>query len=240
MANYKLKGIILKRTNLNEADRILTIFTDKLGKIKTIAKGIRKQHSHLAGHLEPFCLTNLVIAKGRNLDIIIEAETIECFYDLRNNLKQTNASYYLSEVIDNFTVEHESHPDIFLLLLNVLNHTNDIKQDLLLAYFELNLLSNVGFLPELYKCLVCRKKLHPGINYFDYQGGGLVCSGCSKNGQRISDEGVKLLRIMRDKNLETLKKLKIKPQTILEVTKVIRLYLKHVHDKDLKSQRFLD
>ena len=70
MGTYKTRGIIIKRSNYSEADRILTIYTEKLGKIRVNAKGIRKIKSKLAGSLEPFCLTDFVIAEGRNLDIV--------------------------------------------------------------------------------------------------------------------------------------------------------------------------
>ncbi|MFA6492884.1 MAG: DNA repair protein RecO, partial [Patescibacteria group bacterium] len=96
--NYKTRGIILKRTNLNEADRILTIFTENNGRIKAVAKGIRKTLSKLAGHLELFCLTDFVIAEGRNLDTITAAETQKCFINLRGDLESTNVAYYLAEI----------------------------------------------------------------------------------------------------------------------------------------------
>ena len=92
---YKSRGIVLRRTNLGEADRILTILTEKFGLIRVVAKGVRKTLSHLAGHLEPFCVAEFLIAEGRNLDIITGAEIQKCHLNLRSQLETTQTAYYL-------------------------------------------------------------------------------------------------------------------------------------------------
>ncbi len=238
MANYKVKGIVLKRSNLGEADRILTIFTDKLGKIKAIGKGIRKQMSRSAGHLEPFCLSNLVIAEGKSLDIITEAETIECFYYLRNKLELTNLSCYLAEIIDKLTVEHEKHPDVFELFLEALRNVNQIENNLLIAYFESKLLSDLGFRPELKQCIKCHKKLGE-INYFDYTDGGIVCQNCSSSGEKITNNAIKLLRIFHKSNIENIKKIKIDKKIVNEVKLISQKYIDYISGQEFKSRRFV-
>jgi len=237
MAKYKLKGIILKRTNLGEADRILTIFTDKMGKIRALGKGIRKTNSHLGGHLEPFCLANLVVAEGRNLDIITEAEIIECFFSLRNNLKSTHISYYLAEAIDKLTNEHEKHEDIFALLLEVLKNVG-FNDDLLLAFFELKLLAKLGFKPELNRCLICHRQLSK-TNFFDFAEGGLVCDQCPQNGVKISPNAIKLLRLFVEDDFAYLKKVRISPATQKEVRQITQNYLDYISGQEFKSRRFI-
>ena len=113
---YKTPGIILRRKNLAEADRILTIFTQKRGKVKAVAKGVRWLKSHLAGHLELFCLSDLILAEGKNLDTIIGAELIKSYPKLRADLARTNQAYYLAEITDKLTVEADPHSEIFQLL----------------------------------------------------------------------------------------------------------------------------
>lgn len=238
MANYKLKGIILKRTNFGEADRILTIFSDKLGKICAIGKGIRKQNSRLGGHLEPFCLGNLVIAEGRNLDIITEAEIIECFFDIRNNLNSTHISYYLAEAVDKLTGEHEKHQEVFDLLLEVLNNVGQINDDLLIAYFESKLLSELGFRPELNHCIKCHNKLSK-INYFDYVDGGAVCQHCSSSGEKITNNAIKLFRIFHKSNIENIKNIKLDNEIRKEVRIISQKYIDYISQQEFKSRRFL-
>ncbi len=240
MANFKVRGIILKRSNFGEADRILTIFTDKLGKIRALGKGIRKQNSRLGGSLEPFCLGNLVIAEGRNLDIITEAEILECFFELRNNLKSTNLSYYLAEVVDKLTAEHEKHLEVYELLLEVLNNINRVDEKILLSYFELNFLAAVGYYPELDKCLTCSEKILPKDNYFDFNEGGLVCGAChERSGQSISQTSIKLLRLFLNNDLRVIRRIKLKKKEIEEISSVTENYLKHIHQFDFNSRRFL-
>jgi DNA repair protein RecO (recombination protein O) len=238
VANYKTKGIILKRSNFGEADRILTIYTDNHGKIKAIGKGIRKQNSRLGGHLEPFCLADFVIAEGRNLDIVTEAEIIECFFDLRNNLKSTHISYYLAEAIDKLTAEHEKHKEVFDLLLEVLENLSFVNEDLLLSYFELNLLSEIGFHPVLKNCLQCHRPLGK-INYFNLTEGGLVCNNCPENGIKISTDAIKLLRLLLEKNLQSFKKIRIPTSIQEEVRNVTQKYLDYISGQKFNSRRFL-
>lgn len=239
MANYKAKGIILKRSNFGEADRLLTIFTDRFGKIKAIAKGIRKQSSKLSGHLEPFCLSSLVIAEGRNFDIITESEIINCYFSLRNDLSQTNISYYISELVDKFTAEKEKHEDIFELLKKTLENINISNKEILLPYFELNILAAAGFYPELHKCLKCSQKITMGENYFDFEEGGLVCGDCKSRGQKVSDEGVKLLRLFLKHDISVINRIKLSEKQEKELGEIVKKYLKHIHQFEFNSSRFI-
>ena len=235
---YKTKGIILKRTNLGEADRILTIFTEKKGKVKAIAKGVRKTLSKLAGHLEPFCLTNFVIAEGRNLDTITDAEIVKCFIRLRSNLASTNTAYYIGEVIEGLTAENEAHPEVLHLLEQVLEHVDNGKDKLLRTYFEINLLSKSGFRPELKNCVRCGKKILPNGNYYNFRDGGLTCGNCGGE-KRISNEAIKVLRLFLQHKISLIQKIKTKKELALEVEDLTSTYLEYISQKEFKSKRFL-
>jgi len=134
MATFKTKGIILKRTNLGEADRILTIYTKDFGKIKVVGKGVRKIKSKLAGNLELFCLDDLMIAEGKSLDIICGAVTEKCFFNLRNDLKATHTAYYLADVIDKLSDENEPHQEVYNLLDNLLEEINGENAEILTVF----------------------------------------------------------------------------------------------------------
>jgi len=240
---FKTKGIILKRTNLGEADRILTIFTEKQGKIKAIAKGIRKTLSRLAGHLEPFCLVNLQIAEGRNLDIVTEAETIKCFIKLRGNLRATHQAYYLAEIIEKMTAEGEKHLAIFDLLEQVLEHLDNGKNKLLLSYFEINFLAESGFAPELYKCISCGRKLQPDENYFSFRQGGIVCARCFKanfDAKKITARAVKILRLFLKQRISVIQKIQTDKKLVQEIEEIASTYIEHIAQKEFKSKRFLE
>lgn len=239
MANYKAKGIILKRSNFGEADRLLVIFTSQKGKIRVIAKGARRQNSRLGGHLELFCLSNLVIAEGRNLDIITEAEIIDSYINIRNNLKTANALYYLAEIVDKLTFEQETHDDIFELLKDTIIRINENKMSLSLPYFEINFLKTIGYEPELGKCLKCLKIVEPKDNSFDLEEGGLVCGSCGSYAEKISDEAIKILRLFLSEEIKILDRLNLDNNLIIEIEKTTKNYIRHVHQDEFKSRRFV-
>lgn len=235
---YKTRGIILRRTNLGEADRIITILTEKFGKVRVVAKGVRKTLSKMAGHLEPFCLTNLHFAEGRNLDVIIGAEVEKCFFNLRSDLAKTNTCFYLAEVIDKMVEEREPHKEIFNLLDSTLDHINELDEPVLISYFEINFLAEMGFKPELHECLVCQSKIEPGENNFDFARGGLVCPSCA-SGRPISDEAIKLIRLFLKHRFSDIRKIKLNADLIKEIQGLTSYYLKQIHQKDFKSEKYL-
>lgn len=147
--NYKAEGVVLKRVNFGEKDRILTVFTKNLGKITLVAKGIRNIHSKKAPHLELFTHVSFFAAKGKNIDIVTEAYTIETFPYLRKNLEKVAYTYSIIEVLDRLCAERQEHKNIFELLLITLRKINedratDVKK--IVDEFILSTLWNLGFL----------------------------------------------------------------------------------------------
>lgn len=235
---FKTKGIVLRRTNLGEADRILTILTEKYGLIRAVAKGVRKTLSHLAGHLEPFCVADFLIAEGRNLDIIAGADVKKCHLTLRGNLESTQTAFYLAEIIDRMLPEREKHPEIFELLDETLEHLNSAPGKLLISYFELNFLASIGYHPELEKCVRCQAKLSDKNNHFDFEAGGIKCEKCD-GGRLISQDAIKALRLFLKHRLSTIQKIKTNKKLTKEISDTTSDYLRHINQKEFKSKRFL-
>jgi len=147
---YKATSIVIKRINYSEADKIVTIFTKEYGKIRILAKGIRKIHSRKASQLELFSFVQLSLAKSKFLDIVTEVEAYELFPKIRNNLKTVAYAYELIEIIDKLCPEQEVHKklfDLFLETLRALNKEDDKDNALLLEKFKLQAIWNLGFLP---------------------------------------------------------------------------------------------
>jgi hypothetical protein len=113
--------VILKRMDLGEADRIVTLFSRDEGKIRAVAKGVRRTTSRSAGHLEPFTLSDVLFAVGRELDVISQADTLEAFRTLRENLELTTHAYYLAEVVDLLTEDHLENRAVFDTLVEGLH-----------------------------------------------------------------------------------------------------------------------
>jgi len=145
VSSYKTEGIILKRINYGEADRILTIYTKHYGKIKAIAKGVRKITSRKGGNLELFNHCVLFLAEGKNLDILTEAQVINSFSRLSKDLEKTAAAFYLVELVDQLTPERQANRQVFDLLVQTLNQLSECQTDKLIANFEIKLLRLLGF-----------------------------------------------------------------------------------------------
>src|SRR5438876_10127095 len=96
---YRTPAVVLKRMDLGEADRILTFYSRDIGKLRAVAKGIRRSTSRSAGHLEPFTLTDVLFAVGRELDVVSQADTLEAFRQVREDLVLASHAYYLAEVV---------------------------------------------------------------------------------------------------------------------------------------------
>lgn len=148
--SFKTEGIILKRTNYGEADRILTIYTSHHGKIRAMAKGVRKLQSRKAGSLELFNHATLFLIKGKNLDLVTEAQTINLFKSLRKNLIKVGIAYYLCELVDKLTPDNQPHEAVFELLKETFKKIGLKENKILVREFEEELLHELGFgVPEV-------------------------------------------------------------------------------------------
>src|SRR5512143_152807 len=119
--SFRAESIVLRHSDWGEADRLLVLYTREQGKVRAIAKGARKLTSRKAGHIEPFTHVTLQLAKGRDLLIVTQAETINAFLQVRDDLVKTGYAAYILELLDRFTYEEEgSNPSLFRLLLETL------------------------------------------------------------------------------------------------------------------------
>lgn len=144
MRSFQTEGIVLKRKNLGEADRLLTVFTKKHGKIKILAKGVRHIKSRRSPNIELFNLVTLFVHKGRTFNILTEAQAINTFQNVRKNLELVGLAYYCCELIDGLCAEEQPHPKVYDLLIATLNELDHG----LIQKFETTLLSELGFLTQ--------------------------------------------------------------------------------------------
>ncbi|MCS6911433.1 MAG: DNA repair protein RecO, partial [Anaerolineales bacterium] len=117
---YRTEAIVLRRKDIGEADRILTLLTPERGKVRVVAKGIRKPRSRKAGHLELFTRTHLLIAAGRDLDIVTQAQLADAHQPIREDLVRGAYAAYAVELMDRFTPEQQESPELYNLLAAML------------------------------------------------------------------------------------------------------------------------
>jgi len=157
--SIRTEGIVLRRRDFGESDRILVLFTKKMGRVSVIAKGARKPSSKISGHLELFMRSSFLISRGRNLHILTQAEMIEDFEPLRKDLSGIGTGSYVVELVDSVTYEEGSNVKLYDLLVSTLDSLSTGKDPgIIIRYYELHLLDLVGFRPELFVCVECGKK----------------------------------------------------------------------------------
>jgi DNA repair protein RecO (recombination protein O) len=150
MNSYKTEGIVIKRRNYGEADKILTIFTKRHGKLQVKAPGIRRITSRRSAHVELLNYTAISLYHGKNLPVLTEAKTIEPFSDIKNDLKKVSSAYHVCELIDNLCPDNQENWEVFTLLNDTLRLI--IKTDRLeevIRGFELKILVELGFLKPI-------------------------------------------------------------------------------------------
>ncbi len=249
---YRVEAIILRRTDFGEADRLLTLYTPDLGKVRAIAKGARKPSSRKSGHIELFTHSMLLVAKGRQLDIVTQAETLEAFMPHRGNLERLGYAYYLAELVDRFSEEGTENRPLFDLLLHSLRWLGDEANDpaLLARFFELRLAQNAGYRPQLFHCVNCGTAIEPMNNFFSAEAGGVIDPICMQT-QRdkiaehgwdvrsISLNGLKVLRFLQTREYETVRSLRLSSEVHTEVEAIMQHYVSHHLERNLKSIEFL-
>ena len=242
--NYQTEAVIIKKIKLGEADRILTLYTPRLGKIQAVAKGVRRPRSKMAGHLELLTHSLVSLARGRNLDTVTGSQTIAGFLPLKSNLELISYALYTIELIEQFTADHvENHPLFELLLKTMHCLCQEGNHELTLRYFELHLLTLVGYRPQLGQCVTCRSPLQPITNSFSPRAGGVLCPNCQRTQPLtypLSVDALKVLRWLQGSDLNAVSKLKINPPLSRKLETVMRGYLKYLLEREVKSTAWLD
>jgi DNA repair protein RecO (recombination protein O) len=240
---YRAEAIVLRRHDFGEADRLLTLFTRDYGKVRAIAKGARKPQSRKTGHVELFMRSRMLFARGRNLDIITQAELVEAYRPLREDLVRMTYASHLVELLDRFTVEEDAHPELYHLLTDALAWLAESSDLLLTArYFELRLLGMVGFQPRLFQCTHCNEVIEPQDQFFSAELGGVLCPDCRRadaQAQPISLGALKVLRYMQTRSYWTVQRLKVRRGLHSELELLTFGYLQHLLERRLQSADFL-
>ncbi|MDD5605269.1 MAG: DNA repair protein RecO [Dehalococcoidales bacterium] len=243
---YQTEAVIIRKTRLGEADRIITIYTPGLGKLQAVAKAVRKPKSKLSGHLELLTHSQITLARGRNLDTIIGSQAINSFLPLRNSLEATSAGLYLAELINLFTAEADriDNQKLFRLLVSTLEQLSQgAACNTCLRYFEIQLLGYTGYRPQLKACPICRQPLEPVTNIFSPGAGGVLCEHCAASQAlpySISVNGLKVLRLFQDCAITTALRLKLSTELNLELEKLLRSYCRYILEREVKSATWLD
>jgi len=244
LKNYKTKGIVLKTMNLGEADKIITIYTEKEGRVAAVAKGIRRPKSRFGARLEVFTNLNLVIHRGKSLDIITNANTIDPHLGVVGDLDKINYGYAMLESVAKITPEGQADTKVYKLLTVALDYLSktSIDSGVVLVTFNLKLLAITGFLPDLSVCVVCGDKERQTVKYSPDEG-GMVCAHCRPTDKEIftvNKAAVLLARRLLYTPFAELEKALMEKKDIVELSRLLRVHLSYHLNIKLKSAAFLD
>jgi len=241
---YRTTGIIIKRYKFGEADRLLTIFTADCGKVRAIAKGAMRPGSKLGGNVELLAHSQLMLARGRNLDIVTQAQALDTFLPMRDSLELMSCGFYLSELVDSFTEENVEDRELYELFLDTLKWLSEQGDgERSLHFFELRLLGHMGYSPQLQKCANCNRLIQPEANYYNPAQGGILCRDCGypdMSARTISVNAQKVLRLWQRSDIATAGRVKLDAELVREIKGVLRDTVRYVLERQLKSIEWLD
>ncbi|MFH1225883.1 MAG: DNA repair protein RecO [bacterium] len=244
MSYYQTKGLTLKRRDSGEDDRLFIIYTKNFGKVEVLAKGGKKIKSKLVAHLEPFLLSEVLVARGINYDKLAGSHSLHRFNNIWQDTLKISLADCCLELVDVLTKPAQPDREIYELLAKTLHLLDQLKNKPALInltkIFSWQLLSHLGYQPELFHCLICRQKITSGQNYFNSAKGGLVCGRCANEDfMKISDNAIKVLRLFLIKDIADFARLKISDKLREEINAVADVFTREHVGQELKSGLFL-
>ncbi len=238
MALRNDQGIVLRGYPFGESHRVVVLLSPNHGKLRTVAKGVRKTKSRFGGRLEPFTHVDLVLYEGTNLDTITQVSTINAFANLRNDLDRVLAAGTMIEVVDAVAQEDEPSQRLFLLLhrgLAVLDA--GVLHDDLLTSFLLKAADVIGVAPALDACAGCGRP--DGLSRFSFAAGGSLCDACRTPGAYSLRDGlVPYLATVATADLNALPE--SDPRFSREALGVTKRFIEYHLERELESLVLLD
>jgi DNA repair protein RecO (recombination protein O) len=236
MALYRDQGIVLRTYKLGEADRIVSFMTERHGKVRAVAKGVRKTKSKFGARLEPPTHVSLQLYEGRELDIVTQAESIDHFRTIREDLDRLTRAVTMLEAVDQLSLEREPNAELYRMLLGGLKALAERNSALLVAGFHWKLLALEGFRPVVEHCAACDRT--DGLVAFDPEVGGLLCTD-HRQGTRVSPEAVAMLQDILGGRLAAALELPASPGTH-EVDQLATRVMEHHLERRLRSVGLLE
>lgn len=240
MKYIKLNGIVLKETDFEDTSKILTLLTDKKGKIQVISKNCKRTHNSLIGVSQPLIYSEFILKKSNDIYLIVSASIIESFFEISKSLDQTIYASYFIELIDNFLDFEQEDENYLRLLLNTLFLLkNNFDKEVLARIFEIKVLSISGFLPNLIYCNKCGRTDIDEV-FFSFEEGCIYCSSCKKkHNTSITLDTIKTILLINATELKKIHKIEIPNHVNKQLSSIISKYISIILQKEIHILDFL-
>jgi DNA repair protein RecO (recombination protein O) len=242
---YVTEAIVLSRFDYGEADRILTLITPGGGKLKAIAKGIRRQKSRIGGSLEPFAELRVALAQGRTFEVVTQVSVVHPWLHLRDDLVSFGTASYMAELANGTLEERHAAESVYLLLKRGYEILDaGMAPGRVARWFEMHLADELGVRPEVDRCVECGRLLDQDERYrWMPPLGGVLCERCPGppfERAGLTLDALKLLKAYQRLDVEALAALRIRPGVEREVELAMREFLAYSLDRKPRSLAFLD
>ena len=242
---YTTDAIVLSRFDLGEADRVLTLITPTGGKLKAIAKGIRRPTSRLGGSLEPFAELTVALARGRTFDVVTQVSVGHAWLRLRDSLESAATAWYLAELADRSLEERHAAEPLYTLLKRAYELLDaGMAPGRVARWYEMHLLDELGQRPEVDRCVECDRVLESDERFrWVPPLGGILCERCPgplHDRAGITLEAVKLLKAYQRLDIEAISELRLAPAVERETEAALRDFVRVALERDARSLAFLD
>jgi DNA repair protein RecO (recombination protein O) len=233
---YRDEAVVIRTYKLGEADRIVVLFTKGRGKVRSVAKGVRKTSSRFGARLEPASHVALQLYEGRELDTITQAESLENLHELRDDLERITRSASILEAVDHMTQEREPNAKLYTMMVGALRTLADHDHPLIVPAFFWKLLALEGLRPMVEMCVICDRT--DGLCAFDLEEGGLLCVE-HRRGTALTPEAVALLQSILGGRLTAALAQPISPATV-DIEHLATRAMEHHLERKLRSIGVLD
>lgn len=241
MGLYRTEALVLRSRKYSEADCLLTLFTQKKGKVKAIAKGVRKTNSRLRGGVLLFTYNEMLLYEGRNLDIVTQSQCLEAFTTVQEDMEAMTAASYWCELLDSFLPEGQKDTRLFSLVLAGFHVLALEHHELIVRALEIKLLSYLGYMPDLDCCVSCGRSLQSEQKIvFSARQGGILCSACKgEDALFFTPETLKAWQQLQRMELSKLNRLKVSNRGLQLLDDALESFLLVQLDYPLKSRPIL-
>jgi len=242
---YTTDAIVLSRFDLGEADRVMTLITPGIGKLKAIAKGIRKPTSRIGGSLEPFAELQVALARGRTFDVVTQVSVGHAWLNLRDDLESAATAWYLAELADRSLEERHAAEPLYALLRRAYELLDaGMAPGRVARWYEMHLLDELGVRPEVDRCVECDRMLEADGRFrWVPPLGGVLCDRCPgppHDRAGLTLDALKLLKAYQRLDVGALATLRLLPAVERETEAALREFTRQALERDARSLAFLD